>query len=59
MVNVWGEDLIDPGQSFSYGFGLQYQFNTMFNINAFYSDAFSGKNIYEFSTLNLGVRVVL
>src|SRR5688572_20577578 len=22
MVNVWGEDLIDPGQSFSYGFGL-------------------------------------
>ena len=58
MINVWGEDLIDPGQSFSYGFGLQYQFNTMFNINAFYSDAFSGKNIYQFSTLNLGVRVV-
>ena len=58
MVNVWGEDLVDPGQSFSYGFGLQYQFNTMFNINAFYSDAFSGKSIYQFRTLNLGVRVV-
>jgi len=58
MVNIWGEDLIDPGQSFSYGFGLQYQFNTMFNINAFYSDAFSGKNIYQFRTLNLGVRIV-
>lgn len=57
MVNVWGEDF-DHRQSFNYGVGLQYQFNTMFNINAFYSDAFSGKNIYQFSTLNLGVRAV-
>ena len=58
MVNLWGDDY-EPAQSFSYGFGLQYQFSTMFNINAFYSDAFNGKNIYKFSSLNLGVRVVL
>jgi len=57
MVNLWGDDY-EPAQSFTYGFGLQYQFSTMFNINAFYSDAFNGKNIYKFSSLNLGVRVV-
>ena len=59
MTNVWGEDY-DPGpQAFNYGVGLQYQFSTMFNINAFYSDSFGGRNIPKFSTLNLGVRVVL
>jgi hypothetical protein len=57
MVNLWGDDY-DPAQSFTYGLGLQYQFSTMFNINAFYSDAFNGRNIYKFSSLNLGVRVV-
>lgn len=56
MVNSWGDV---SRQSFSVGGGLQYQFNTMFNINAFYSDAFAGKNSNHWNTYNLGIRVVL
>jgi hypothetical protein len=58
MLNVWGEDIDGSAQSFNYGFGLQYQFNSMFNINAFYTDSFSGKNLYDVASVNLGVRVV-
>lgn len=56
MVNAWSDI---HRQSFSFGAGLQYQFNTMFNINAFYSDAFAGKNSNHWNTYNLGISVVL
>jgi hypothetical protein len=56
MLNPWGDVTL---QSFSYGIGLQYQFNTMFNINAFYSDVFAGKNSNPWNIYNLSIRVVL
>jgi hypothetical protein len=56
MVNSWGEV---TRQSFSYGVGLQYQFTTMFNINAFYNDVFAGKSSNQWNGYNLGIRVVL
>ncbi len=56
MLNSWGDV---TRQSFSYGAGLQYQFNTMFNINVFYSDVFAGKNTNVWNIYNLGIRVVL
>ena len=56
MLNSWGDV---TRQSFSYGIGLQYQFSTMFNINAFYSDVFAGKNSNVWNVYNLGIRVVL
>jgi hypothetical protein len=56
MVNSWSDV---TRQSFSFGGGLQYQFNTMFNINAFYSDAFAGKSSNRWNTYNFGIRVVL
>lgn len=56
MVNAW-EDV--NRQSYSYGAGLQYQFNSMFNINAFYNDVFAGKNGNQWKTFNFGVRVVI
>ncbi len=56
MVNSWSDV---TRQSFSFGGGLQYQFNTMFNINAFYNNAFAGENSNRWDTYNLGVRVVL
>jgi len=59
MMNMWDEDFEHLGQSFTYGVGLQYQFSTMFNINAFYNEVFAGKSIYQFKGLNLGIRVVL
>jgi hypothetical protein len=55
MVNSWSDV---TRQSFSFGGGLQYQFNTMFNINAFYSDAFAGENSNHWNTYNLGIRLV-
>ena len=59
MMNMWDEDFEHLGQSFTYGVGLQYQFSTMFNINAFYNEVFAGKSIPQFKGLNLGIRVVL
>jgi len=56
MVNSWSDV---TRQSFSYGVGLQYQFNTMFNINAFYNDVFAGKSSNQWNAYNLGIRVVL
>jgi hypothetical protein len=56
MLNSWSDV---TRQSFSYGVGVQYQFNTMFNINAFYSDVFAGKNSNLWNMYNLGIRVVL
>jgi hypothetical protein len=56
MLNSWGEV---TRQSFSYGVGLQYQFTTMFNINAFYNDVFAGKSSNQWNGYNLGIRVVL
>lgn len=56
MVNSWSDV---TRQSFSFGGGLQYQFNTMFNINAFYSDVFAGKSSNHWNSYNLGIRVVL
>jgi hypothetical protein len=56
MMNSWSDV---TRQSFSLGGGLQYQFNTMFNINAFYSNAFAGENSNRWDTYNLGIRVVL
>jgi hypothetical protein len=58
MTNAWDADFKLLRQSFTYGVGLQYQFNTMFNINAFYNDVFAGKTTYRFNAYNLGVRVV-
>ena len=45
-------------QSFSYGMGLQYQFSTMFTINAFYNDTFAGKSYADWNAYSLGVRAV-
>lgn len=56
MLNSWGEV---NRQSFSYGIGFQYQFHTMFNINASYSDVFAGKNSNQWNGYNLGIRVVI
>jgi len=56
MVHAWSDVV---RQSFSYGIGLQYQFHTMFNINAFYNDVFSGKSSNQWNAFNLGIRVVL
>lgn len=56
MANSWSDV---TRQSFSWGGGLQYQFNTMFNINAFYSDVFAGKSSNHWNNYNLGIRVVL
>jgi len=56
MVNSWSDI---NRNSFSFGGGLQYQFNTMFNINAFYNDVFAGKNSNHWNSFNLGIRVVL
>lgn len=56
MMNSWSDV---TRQSYSFGGGLQYQFNTMFNINAFYSDVFAGKSSNHWNTYNLGIRVVL
>lgn len=56
MVNSWSDV---TRQSFSFGGGLQYQLNTMFNINAFYSDVFAGKSSNHWNSYNLGIRVVL
>ncbi len=56
MVNLWSDV---TSQSFTYGAGLQYQFNTMFNINFLYSDVFAGQNSNGWSSYNLGIRVVL
>jgi hypothetical protein len=58
MTNAWDNDFELLRQSFTYGLGLQYQFNTMFNINAFYNDVFAGKTTYRFNAYNLGIRVV-
>jgi hypothetical protein len=44
--------------SYTYGAGLQYQFTTMFNINVFYNDVFSGKNYSDWKSFNLGIRGV-
>ena len=59
MTNAWSKNFDLLRQSFSYGFGLQYQFNTMFNINAFYNDVFAGKNSNRWLSYNLGIRVVI
>ena len=56
MVNSWSNV---NSQSFAYGAGLQYQFNTMFNINFFYNDVFAGQNSNGWNSYNLGIRVVL
>lgn len=58
MANTWNKDFELSRQSFSYGIGLQYQFTTMFNINAFYNDTFAGKNANQWNAYNLGVRAV-
>jgi len=58
MASTWNNDVELLRQSFSYGVGLQYQFNTMFNINAFYNDIFAGKNTNPWNSFNLGIRVV-
>lgn len=59
MTNAWDNNFKLLRQSYSYGVGLQYQFNTMFTINAFYNEVFAGKDTYRWSAYNLGVRVVL
>jgi len=56
MLNSWGET---SRQSFSYGVGVQYQFNTLFNINLYYNDVYAGKSSNQWNALNLGIRVVL
>ena len=56
MVNSWGNV---TSQSFAYGAGVQYQFNTMFNINFLYSDVFAGVNSNGWNIYNLSIRVVL
>lgn len=58
MTNAWDTDFDLLRQSFTYGVGLQYQFNSMFNINAFYNDVFAGKTTYRFNAYNLGIRAV-
>lgn len=58
MTNSWDNDFELLRQAFTYGVGLQYQFTTMFNINAFYNDVFAGKTTYRFNAYNLGIRVV-
>jgi hypothetical protein len=58
MTNTWNNEFEHLRQSFTYGIGLQYQFTTLFNINAFYNDVFAGKTTYRFNGYNLGVRVV-
>ncbi len=58
MTNAWDVDFDLLRQSFTYGVGLQYQINSMFNINAFYNDVFAGKTTYRFNAYNLGIRVV-
>ena len=59
LVNGWGNEFDHLYQSYSYGIGLQYQFNSMFNLNAFYNDVFAGKNINQWNNFNFGIRVVL
>ncbi|MCU0399058.1 MAG: hypothetical protein MUC73_13270, partial [Cyclobacteriaceae bacterium] len=56
MVNSWNDV---TSQWFTFGAGLQYQFNTMFNINVFYNDVFAGTNVNRWNYYNLGIRVVL
>lgn len=58
MLNAWSKDFELLRQSFTYGVGLQYQFNTMFNINAFYNDVFAGKTTNRWKAYNIGIRVV-
>ena len=58
MLNVWDKDFDHLSQSFNYGVGFQYQFNTMFTINAFYNDVFAGKDAYRWRGFNLGIRKV-
>jgi len=57
-TNVWGDDLSHMAQSYTYGMGLQYQFSTMFTINAFYNDVFAGKNYSNWTAVSVGVRAV-
>jgi hypothetical protein len=45
-------------QSFTYGAGLQFQFSTMFTLNAFYSNVFAGRNSNQWKLFNLGIRKV-
>lgn len=59
MMNQWTDKFDHLSQSFSYGIGIQYQFTTMFTINAFYNDTFAGKNSSDFQSFNAGIRVVL
>jgi len=59
VSNAWGKEFEFLRQSFTYGVGLQYQFNTMFNINAFYNDVFAGRTTNRWTAYNLGIRVVL
>jgi hypothetical protein len=59
MTNAWDSGFSLVRQSFNYGVGVQYQFNTMFNVNFFYTDIFAGKNVSRWNTYNLGLRVVL
>ena len=59
MTNRWTDKFDHLSQSFSYGVGIQYQFTTMFTINAFYNDTFAGKFTSDFKSFNAGIRVVL
>jgi len=58
MTNAWDYNFDHTRQFFTYGVGLQYQYNTMFTINLFYSDVFSGENSNRWKTFNLGIRKV-
>ncbi|MEP6736642.1 MAG: hypothetical protein ABJA70_14050 [Chryseolinea sp.] len=59
MSNTFNKDVKLSGQSYTYGVGLQYQFTTMFTINAFYNDVFAGKTYSDWRNFSFGVRAVL
>jgi len=59
MSNSFANDFAHYRQSFSYGFGVQVQFTTMFTLNAFYNDTFAGMNANHWKAINLGLRAVL
>ncbi|HEY9005803.1 MAG TPA: hypothetical protein VIM75_06695 [Ohtaekwangia sp.] len=59
MTNSWDYNFDHTRQYFTYGVGMQYQFNTMFTVNLFYSNVFSGENSNQWKTFNPGIRKVL
>jgi hypothetical protein len=59
MTNFWNNKFDHLSQSFTYGVGVQCQFNSMFTINAFYNDVFAGKTAAQWKGFNLGIRKVL